>query len=110
MFGGYTKHEYDLIQASQDAWRNRCVAAETSVSLFNEIMARERERNKKLEDKMMGWDQEAKEVQQPPQMNPVGQNKVSSWPRIRRELERLHRVKDNAPVSREEIEKNIREG
>ena len=43
----------------------------------------------------------------PPNMEPLGKS-VSSWPRIRRELEKQHQVNGNAEVSREEIEKGIR--
>lgn len=105
--GGHTKHEMEKMALTCDAWRTRATASETTVELFKEIMTRERERSEKLEKQIFG-DGSKTQKQDPPTMNPVGQNKVSSWPRIRRELENQHRVKNNAQVSREEIEKTIR--
>lgn len=104
--GGFTKEEYRVLEATDEGWRMRALAAETSLALFKEIMTREEERSKRLEERL--FPNNAPQMQRPPEMNPVGQNKVSSWPRIKRELERLERV-PNARVSREEIEKTIRE-
>lgn len=104
--GGYTKHEIDLLNTSLDGWRGRAISAETSVQLFNEILSRERDSRARLEEYLKPPQSAAQEA---PQMKPVG-NSVSSWPRIRKELERQHRVNDHAGVSREEIEKTIREG
>jgi hypothetical protein len=101
-FGGYTKLEYDNLNASIESWRARSIAAETTVELFKEIVTRERERSDKIERDIM----ERAGTIKPPEMKPVG-NSVSSWPRIRRELEKQNRVKD-AEVSRAEIEKTIR--
>lgn len=106
--GGYTEADKGNWDTIVDSWRARCIAAETSVELFKEIMTRERERSEKLEEKLVGAHPNS-ENQQPPNLNPVGDRRLSSWPRIRRELEKQSRVKDNAEVSREEIERTIRE-
>lgn len=108
--GGYTKYEYDLLASTTEGWRGRATAAETSVQLFNEIMTRERERAQRLEDKLSDIARGPQsQPQEAPRMQPVG-NSVSSWPKIRREMEKMHRVNNDAQVSRGEIEKEIRQG
>lgn len=102
--GGYTESEYKILDSTCEAWRGRCVASETTVELVKEILTRERERSQRLEERL--FPNSKPQQQQPPNMEPVGQS-VSSWPRIKRELEKEHRVKD-AQISREEIEKAIR--
>ena len=97
--GGYTKHEWELEQVTLDSWRTRAIAAETTVTLFSEIMTRERTEKKQEEAPIL-----------PPNLKPLGDRRVSSWPRIKRELERQNMVKQDAQVSREEIEKTVREG
>lgn len=110
LLGGYTRHEYELQNTSLDGWRNRAISAETSVQLFNEILSRERESRTRLEEYLSG---PKHQDQQAPNMKPVG-NTMSSWPRIRRELEKRDRGSmkeaNDAGVSREEIEKTIRSG
>jgi serine/threonine protein kinase HipA of HipAB toxin-antitoxin module len=86
-----------------DAWRSRAIAAETTVHLLTEILQRERESRARLEDKLTP---KLAEHSGPPELKPVGQS-VSSWPRIRRELEKQHKVNENAEVSRAEIEKTL---
>lgn len=98
--GGFTNHEHELLRLEADSWRTRAIAAETTVALFKEIMQRREEAVPRYKEP---------ENPQPPNMKPVG-NTLSSWPRIKRELEKNDRVKNNAGVSREEIEKTIREG
>lgn len=105
--GGYTKLEYENLDKTLESWRTRCTASETTVELFKDIVSRERERSDKIMERL--FPDKSQQQQQPPEMKPVG-NSVSSWPRIRRELEKLDREKSNAQVSRGEIEKEIREG
>lgn len=107
--GGRTSHEYEMEHASLESWRQRAIAAETTVELVKEIMARESDRAKRLEERLLG-DNHPQQPQEAPPFNPVGEKRLSSWPRIRRELERQNRVKENAEVPREEIERKIREG
>lgn len=104
--GGFTQRDKANWDQIQESWRTRCLAAETTVELVKEILTRERERSQRLEDRL--FPNNKPQQQQPPNMEPVGQS-VSSWPRIRRELEKEHRVKQNAQVPREEIERTIRE-
>jgi hypothetical protein len=101
--GGHTKSERELHSQLVDNWRVRCLAAETTVELVKEILQKERERGERLMSQQVASERGVR----PPEMKPVG-NSVSSWPRIKRELERLNRVNDNAEISREEIEKAIR--
>ena len=110
--GGHTKDEMERLSLVSDSWRTRATAAETTVALFKEIMTRERDRaDKLLDERLAGESRRFDEPHAPPSMKPVG-NSVSSWPRIKRELEKEHRVNDqgksHAEVSREEIEKTIR--
>jgi len=109
MLGGTTKRELAVHTAVCDGWRDRCLAAETTVTLFKDIVERERERSDKIETDIRNRMHPENGMQGPPGMKPVG-HALSSWPRIRRELEKSHRVNDNAEVSREEIEKTIRQG
>lgn len=105
--GGFTKEEKAIVDQLMESWRARAIASENSVALFKEIMTRDQQRYEKLEEKLFG---RAKfERVEPPDMQPVGQS-VSSWPRIKRELEKQSRVNENAEVSREKIEATIREG
>jgi hypothetical protein len=105
--GGFTKEEKAIVDQLMESWRARAIASENSVALFKEIMTRDNQRYEKLEEKLMG--RARYEPQDPPKMEPVGQS-VSSWPRIKRELEKQSRVNENAEVSREKIEATIREG
>jgi hypothetical protein len=109
MFGGYTKLEYDNLAATIDGWRSRALASETTVELVKGILAKEQERSAKLTESLYNRVITPAHPTNPPDMKPVG-NTLSSWPRMKRELEKKHRVKDNAEVSREEIERTIREG
>ena len=105
--GGFTKSEFDIQQASLEGWRARAIAAETTVTLFKEIMTRESDRIKILEEQLTKPQSQTSEA---PNLDPVGDRRLSSWPRIRRELEKQNRVKPDAQVPREEIERTIREG
>ena len=98
-FGGYTELELE-------GWRARAIASETTVTLITEVLTREREARAKLEERVFPTPM-PRSQEGPPDMKPLG-NSVSSWPRIRRELEKRNRVNDNAEVSRETIEKGIR--
>lgn len=102
--GGVPISELDVLNASLEGWRSRAIAAETSVALFKEIMTRDRERAER-EDRPAATPPNPT----PPNMKPVGHT-LSSWPRIKRQLERDHQVKQDAQVPREEIERTIREG
>lgn len=104
--GGFTSYEYDMQQVTLESWRQRCIAAETTVSLFKEIMTREQNRAEKLEERLVGA-HPSNENREPPNIDPIGDRRLSSWPRIRRELEKQNRAPD-AKISREEIEKTIR--
>ena len=102
--GGAPKHDWDLLNVTCESWRARAIAAETTVELFKEIMSR---------DKAMSANNAmpAKELEEqrfPPDLKPLGDRRVSSWPRIKRELERQNRVKQDAQISREEIERTLR--
>lgn len=99
--GGFTKREHVEWDKLLESWRARCLAAETTVELMKEILTRERERSEKLTEKLMGPKIDLSNIK-PPDMRPVGQS-VSSWPRIRRELERQH-----AGISREETKETVR--
>lgn len=103
MLGGFTNHEYELLKVSEEAWRTRAIASETTVALFKEIMTRDQARLDQMTNARMPG-------QAPPEFKPVGDKQLSSWPRIRRELEKQNRVKPGAEVPREEIERTIREG
>lgn len=105
--GGFTERDHENWDKITESWRARCLAAETTVELVKEILTRERERSQRLEDRL--FPNNKPQQQAPPNMEPVGQS-VSSWPRIRRELERQHQVKPDAQVSRGEVEKEIRGG
>jgi hypothetical protein len=95
LFGGYTKGEMALHESVVESWRARCIAAETTVQLFKEIMTRDQERYEKL------LEGRSKYVpQSPPELKPVG-NSISSWPRIKRELEKQHRVNEETPTKAE---------
>lgn len=99
--GGVPKHDYDMLNAMLEGWRGRAIAAETSVSLFKEIMTRDKE--------IVAQNAEnARALMQnpiPPNMQPVG-NTISSWPRIRREMERQHRAKSDGSS----VEEKVRSG
>jgi hypothetical protein len=97
--------EIAALEGQVDAWRGRALAAETTVELIKEVLKREQDLREKLQTELV-TEMRPQSVK-PPEMKPVG-NTVSSWPRIRRELERRERVKEDAEVSREEIEKTIR--
>ena len=108
--GGRTEHEYELAKTTADSWRTRAIAAETTVELFRDIVARERERSDRVEERLTGQKAAPQPIQTGEPMQPLGSDKRSSWPRIRRELEREDRMKSNAGVSREKIESEIRSG
>lgn len=102
--GGIPRHEMELQKVVEESWRQRAIAAETTVTLFKEIMTRDQARL----DNMLEKKQQPQQM--PPDLKPLGDRRMSSWPRIRRELENQNRVRANAQVSREEIEKQVREG
>jgi hypothetical protein len=106
MLGGYTESDKANWDQIVESWRARSIASETTVELVKEIMQKERERGDRLINELRDNFKPSKDMR-PPDMKPVG-NSVSSWPRIKRELERQSRVNDNAEISREEIEKAIR--
>jgi hypothetical protein len=97
--------EIAALDKQVEAWRGRALSAETTVELVKEILKREQERGERLTSELS--DRIRPQSIKPPDMKPVGQS-ISSWPRIKRELEKQNRVKENAEVSREEIEKTIR--
>ena len=104
-FGGYTQLEYDLQAQLIESWTRRALASETTVELVKEILAKERERTDKIQSDL--YDRlHPNQHQTPPEIKPLG-NGRTSWPRIKRQLEKQNRVPD-AEVSREEIEKGIR--
>jgi hypothetical protein len=105
ILGGRTKREAAMQDAIVENWRARCLAAETTVELVKEILTREQEARTRMEEDLK--DRLYPRHITPPEMQPVGQSR-SSWPKMRRELEKQHRVNDNAEVSREKIESEIR--
>ena len=107
--GGAPKHDWDLLNVTCESWRARAIAAETTVELFKEIMSRDKASARENAALQNAIEREvAQEQAFPPDLKPLGDRRVSSWPRIKRELERQHMVKQNAEVSREEIERAIR--
>ena len=102
--GGAPKHDWDLLNVTCDGWRSRAIAAETTVELFKEIMSRD----KASARENAAREKEPDEPSFPPDLKPLGDRRVSSWPRIKRELERQNRVKQDAQISREEIERTLR--
>ena len=99
--GGFTKREHELNDKLIESWRVRATAAETTVELMKEILQRERERSERLMENIGPKHSEMK----PPELNPVGDRRLSSWPRIKRELERQNR---DAQISREETKETVR--
>src|SRR6516164_3731842 len=104
--GGYTKDDMERQSLIADGWRTRAIAAETTVELFKDIVHRERERSDRIEKDIRSGKEFQKETISPPEMKPVGTS-VSSWPRIRRELERQNRVSNNGVPSKEEVEREM---
>ena len=100
--GGFTKREHDLNDKLIESWRVRATAAETTVELMKEILQRERERSERL---MENFKPRNQDQAKPPEMNPVGDRRLSSWPRIKRELERQNR---DAQISRTETQETVR--
>lgn len=98
-FGGYTKLEYDSAAALAESWRTRAIAAETTVELVKEILQKERERTDKIQSDLYGR-LHPNQQQVPPEMKPLG-NGRTSWPRIKRNLEREHRVSGAVPTKEE---------
>jgi hypothetical protein len=101
--GGFTERE---VSDREAGWRARALAAEATVELFKDIVKRERDRSDKIEndirERMYPRHQEQ---QQPPNMKPIG-NTISSWPRIKRELERQNRAPNETP-SKSEVENSM---
>jgi hypothetical protein len=95
LLGGYSKRERAAQDQILESWRSRCLAAETTVALVKEILVREQERTERL----MNPTRPNTELH-PPEMQPVGTSR-SSWPRMRRELEKRDRMKDTAPDNAE---------
>jgi hypothetical protein len=100
--GGYTERDKTSWEVISNSWRDRCLAAETTVELFKDIVQRERARSDKIESDLRErmFPSETK----PPNMKPIG-NTISSWPRIKRELERQNRNPNSIPT-KEEVTEN----
>ena len=95
-FGWYSRVEYQLLETQLLSWRERAIAAETTVELVKEILTREQKAREKLEETLF----QARPQESAPEMKPVG-NTLSSWPRIRREMEKMHRANEGTPTKGE---------
>jgi hypothetical protein len=93
---GFTA-KVESLEAQLEAWRSRAIAAEANVELLREMMKERRPTE-------LGSSREQKEA---PSFEPI-RPQFGSWPRMRRKLEEMERVKPNAQVSRGEVEKTIR--
>lgn len=99
--GCRTQDEFQALDIQLEVWRGRAIAAETSVALFKEIMERDAKRMEKLEEKYTGgYLRQGMANPQPPGDKPLG-NGIASWPRIKRQMERDHRVKEGPPTKEE---------
>jgi hypothetical protein len=81
------------LEVQLEAWRARAIAAEANVELLKEMLKVTKAPT-------------STEHREAPSFEPI-RPQFGSWPRMRRKLEEMERVK-NAQVSREEIEKTIR--
>jgi hypothetical protein len=104
MLGGVSKSQFDQ---ALEGWRARALAAETTVSLFNDIIARERERSDRIEQDIRERAFPAPAPKQkPPQAKPIGST-ISSWPRIKRELEKRDRIPTNQAPTAGEVHESL---
>ena len=102
--GGFTQQEFNLRTVVLDSWRTRAIAAETTSDLYKDILTKEKEEIQRIRDLMREYKQpveSAERMSQPPNMKPITNNTMSSWPRIKRELERRDRVSNAAPTKEE---------
>ena len=100
VLGGYTKDDLEKMSLTVDAWRTRAIAAETTSDLYKDILQREREQIEIIRNSIQDRMQQRTSNVQPPEMEPLG-NGRTSWPRIRRELERRDQVRSNPPTKEE---------